>query len=79
MKDRKVSDFLDTMYSNLLLPHIACPTRVTVNSQTLVQNIFSNNYDSPFTSGNLVTTLSDQHALLDHHALPDHHALRNSS
>ena len=50
------------MYSNLLLPHIASPTRVTLNSETLIDNIFSNNDDSSFTSGNLVTTLSDHHA-----------------
>ena len=50
------------MYSNLLLPHIASPTCVTLNSETLIDNIFSNNYDSSFTSGNLVTTLSDHHA-----------------
>ena len=31
-KDCNVSDFLDTMYSNLLLPHTASPTRVTVSS-----------------------------------------------
>ena len=49
-------------YSNLLLPHIASPTRVTLNPETLIDNIFSNNYDSSFTSGNLVTTLSDHHA-----------------
>ena len=61
-KDCNVSDFLDTMYSNLLLPHIASPTRATLNSETLIDNIFSNNYDSSFTSGNLVTTLSDHHA-----------------
>ena len=61
-KDCNVSDFLDTMYSNLLLPHIASPTRVTLNSETLIDNIFSNNYDSSFTSGKLVTTLSDHHA-----------------
>ena len=61
-KDCNVSDFLDTMHSNLLLPHIVCPTHVTVNPQTLIDNIFSNNYDSSFTSGNLVTTLSDHHA-----------------
>ena len=61
-KDCNVSDFLDTMYSNLLLPHIASPTRVTLNSETLIDNIFSDNYDSAFTSGNLVTTLSDHHA-----------------
>ena len=61
-KDCNVSDFLDTMYSNLLLRHLRCPTCVTVNLQTLIDNIFSNNYDSSFTSGNLVTTLSDHHA-----------------
>ena len=61
-KDFNVSDFLDTMYSNLFLPQIACPTCVTVNSQTLIDNIFSNNYISSFTSGNLVTTLSDHNA-----------------
>ena len=61
-KDCNVPDFVDAMYSNLLLPHIACPTRVTVNSQTLIDNIFSNNHDSSVTPGNLVTTLSDHHA-----------------
>ena len=50
------------MYSNLLLPHIASPACVTINSKTLIDNIFSNNYDSSFTSGNLVTTLPDHHA-----------------
>ena len=61
-KNCNVSDSLNTMYSNLLLPHIACPTCVTVNSQTLINNIFSNNYDSSFTLRNLVTTLCDHHA-----------------
>ena len=55
-------DFFDTMYLNLLLPHITCPTHVTVNSQTLIDNIFSNNHDSSFTSGNLVTTLFNHHS-----------------
>ena len=61
-KDCNVSDFLNTMYFNLLLVYIACPTRVTVKSQTLVDNIFSNNYDPSFTSENLLTTLSNHHA-----------------
>ena len=61
-KSCNVSDSLNTMYSNLLLPHIACQTCVTVNSQTLIDNIFSNNYDSSFTLINLVTTLCDHHA-----------------
>ena len=44
-KDCDVSHFLNTMYFNLLLLYITCPTRVTVKSQILIDNIFSNNYD----------------------------------
>ena len=43
-KDCNVPDFLDTMYSNLLLSHTAYPSRVAINSETLIDNIFSNNY-----------------------------------
>ena len=35
-KDCNVSDFLDTLYSNLLLPRIASPTRFTLNSEILL-------------------------------------------
>ena len=41
-KDCNVSDFLDTTYSNLLLPHMTSPIYVTINSGTLIDNIFSN-------------------------------------
>ena len=61
-KDCNVSDLLDTMYSNLLLLLIASTTRVTLNSETLIDNIFCNNYDSSFTSGILVTILFVHHA-----------------
>ena len=61
-KDCNVSDFLDTMCRNLLLPHIASPTLVTIISGILIDNIFSNNCDSFFTSQKLATTLSDYHA-----------------
>ena len=55
-----IADFLDLMYSSLLLPHIFSPTRTT-SSATLIDNIFTNNYNS-FVSGNLVNILSDHHA-----------------
>ena len=35
--------FLDTMYSNMLYPLITRPTRLTANSATLIENIFTNN------------------------------------
>ena len=50
------------MYSSLLLPHIFIPTRTTTSSATLIYNIFTNNYNSSFVSGNLVNSLSDHHA-----------------
>ena len=59
-QNSNISDFVDLMYSSLLLPHIFSPTRTT-SSATLIDNIFTNNYNS-FVSGNLVNTLSDHHA-----------------
>ena len=50
------------MYSPLFLPHIFNPTRTTSSSATLRDNIFTNNYNCSFVSGNLVSTLSDHHA-----------------
>ena len=61
-KYSNISDFLDTMHSNLLLPHITGSTRVTAISGAIIGNIFSNNYESFFTSGNLFKMLSDYHA-----------------
>ena len=61
-QNSNISDFLDLMYSSLLLPHIFSPTRTTSSSATLIDNIFTNNYNYSFVSGNLVNTLSDHHA-----------------
>ena len=62
-QNSNISDFLDLMYSSLLLPHIFSPTRTTSSSSaTLIENVFTNNYNSSFGSGNLVNTLSDHHA-----------------
>ena len=61
-QNSNISDFLDLMYSSLLLLHIFSPTCTTSSSATLIDNIFTNNYNSSFVSGNLVNTLSDHHA-----------------
>ena len=50
------------MHSNVLLLHITSSTRITAKSSTLIDNIFSNFFYSSFTSGNIVTVLSDHHA-----------------
>ena len=50
-----VSHFLGIMHSNFLLPHITSPTRITAKLSTLIDNIFSNFFDSSLLSGNIVT------------------------
>ena len=41
---RPTERFLDTMYANSYIPIINRPTRVTRNTCTLIDNIFTNNY-----------------------------------
>ena len=51
--DEGEADFLDVMYSKLLLPNISSPTQITSTSATLIDKIFTNDYDNTFMSGNL--------------------------
>ena len=59
-EDSKSSKYFDTMTSNLFVPHIIHPTRITPKSKTLIDNIFSNstNYEQGI-SGNITVSLSD--------------------
>ena len=54
------SSFFDTMTSNLFIPHIIHPTRITPTSKTLIDHIWSNslNYEEAV-SGNFTFSLSD--------------------
>ena len=58
--DVTTSQFFDTITSNLFVPHITCPTRITNTTSTL-DNIFSNslNFMDGIT-GNLAINISDQ-------------------
>ena len=51
--------FLDSMYTNFLLPYITTPTRVTTHSNPLIDNIFLNNPEDGSMSGNIISTISD--------------------
>ena len=57
--------FLDTMYSNSLLPMIFKPTRETETTATLIDNIFTNKYNVNDTifQGILVTDISDHYII----------------
>ena len=41
------------------LPHILQPTRVTGNTATIIDNIFSNNIQGEIINGNIIQTLSE--------------------
>ena len=58
-QNSNILDFLDLMYSSLLLPRIFSPTHTTTTSATLIDNTVINNYNSSLASENLVNTLSD--------------------
>ena len=58
--DINIANFFDILTSNLFVPHIIHPTRITINTKTLIDNIFSN--DPNFTqgvSGNFTFSISD--------------------
>ena len=58
-KDLESSSFLDILGSNLILPQIVLPTRITNASSTLIDNIFSSVSDCPNISGNICASISD--------------------
>ena len=53
------NDFVNTMISHYLLPYFLHPTRVTDHSETIIDNIFSNNTIHESVSGNIITRISD--------------------
>ena len=56
------SNFYDTIACHNLQPLILQPSRVTSRSQTLIDNIFSNNCKYNTVSGNIICTISDHFA-----------------
>ena len=58
--DALTAKYSDIMTSNLFVPHIIHPTRITSTTKTLIDNIFSNASNfSDAKSGNLTISLSD--------------------
>ena len=41
-KHAPINEFLDSLSSHMLLPHIVQPTRISTTSKTIIDNIFSN-------------------------------------
>ena len=56
------ASFLDSLYTNFLLPYISTPYRVTTHSRILIDGILSNNTEDGLISGNIISTISDHYA-----------------
>ena len=54
--------FYDLLTSYGIFPMILLPTRVTKDSATIVDNIFTNNLTNPILSGNIETDISDHYS-----------------
>ena len=53
------NEFLDSLSSNVILPYILHPSRITGHSKTLIDNILSNHISKEAICGNLTSTISD--------------------
>ena len=53
------NEFLDSLSSHMILSHIIQPNRVTCNSKTLIDDIFSNILGPDSVSGSLTSAVSD--------------------
>ena len=58
--DNWISEFLDTVYSNLLFPPINTPTCISTTWRTLIDNMFYNDITKNIASGNSTVSISDQ-------------------
>ena len=54
-------EFIDNFLSNSFLPTIHHPTRVTDNSTSIIDNIYTNTITAKITSGNILTHISDHY------------------
>ena len=55
----ETNEFINSMVSHYLLPHILQPTRVTDYSATIMDNIFTNATEFNTVSGNIFNQLAD--------------------
>ena len=54
----QTNEFLNSLAFDSFIPLILQPTRITIHSNTLIDNIFSNVIDQDIISGNLTATIS---------------------
>ena len=65
-----VKEFHNLFYSNSFFPTITKPTRVTKSTASLIDNIWSNNFDEYKCSGIIYSTISDHFPVFSSFTLP---------
>ena len=58
----ETNEFINSMVSHYLFPHILQPTRVTDHSATIIDNIFTNATEFNTVSGNILNQLADHYS-----------------
>ena len=53
------ANFYDKITSNLMVPTITLPTKINGKNNTLIDNIFTNQFNPDMISGNLTVNISD--------------------
>ena len=73
----QTGEFLNQVYFGFLFPQITIPTKMTLRSKTLIDNIFTNTVNKFSISNNLLCSISDYLAqfliYLDHKVIFDNH------
>ena len=61
--DPKITNFVNNFYANNMFPLIDRPTRITANSATILDNIFTNVLTKKINSGVCVTDITDHYPI----------------
>ena len=57
--NKRITQFVNELYTNFFIPYINLPTRITNQSEALIENIFYNKINPEATAGNIITSISD--------------------
>ena len=62
----QTQELVDNLFSHMLLPLITKPTRITANSATLIDNIFTNHLTEDICNGIIINDISDHLPIFAH-------------
>ena len=62
----QTQEFVDNLFSHMLFPLITKPTRITANSATLIDNIFTNHLTADICNGIIINDISDHLPIFAH-------------